>query len=485
MPEDTPVNTGVRWPEEYEAGLLVRRMQTKLHHWARQDPSRRFHDLFNLVYDPAFLLVAWQRVSGNAGSRTPGVDRMTVSFVVNRVGVHEFLNHIRNELKSGSFRPVPVRQVAIPKGNSGKIRNLGIPTVADRVVQATLKLVLEPIFEADFLPCSYGFRPMRRAQDAVSEIQHMTTRGYEWVLEADIQACFDTIDHTVLMDRIRQRIKDKKVLALVKSFLKAGVMTSSGEREDTWTGTPQGGILSPLLANVALSVLDEHFDRQWKAEMSTWHHRDRRRRKGLGSWKLVRYCDDFVVLVNGQQQHAEALRDEVAEVIAALGLKLAADKTRVVHIDEGFVFLGWDIRRRRQWGSQKRYVYTIPSRKAVQAIKDRVKLRTTRSTLHQDLDQLLLGLNRSLRGWANYFRHGVSSRAFANVDYHAWQRIGTWIRRKHGRISWPEVRRRFCDKGWRPAYNGVHFDGATSVKIVRYRYRGARIPTPWTITASA
>jgi RNA-directed DNA polymerase len=258
-------------------------------------------------------------------------------------------------------------------GVAGKLRKLGIPTVADRVVQAALKLVLESIFEADFLPCSYGFRPMRRAQDAVAEIQHMTTRGYEWVLEADITACFDTIEHTVLMDRIRARSKDKKVLALVKAFLKAGVMTSSGDRQDTLTGTPQGGILSPLLSNTALSVLDEHFDRQWRAEMATWHHRDRRRRNGLGSWKLLRCADDFVLVVNGQRRHAQALRDEIAQVIAPLGLHLAPDKTRVVHIDGGFDFLGWHIRRMRKRGTaSKSFVYTIPSRKAVQAVASSV-----------------------------------------------------------------------------------------------------------------
>jgi RNA-directed DNA polymerase len=196
------------------------------------------------------------------------------------------------------------------------------------------------------------------------------------------------------------------------------------------------------------------------------------------------YADDFVLVVNGQRQHAEALRGEVAQVIAPLGLRLAPDKTRVVHVDEGFVFLGWHIRRMRKRGTTKCYVYTIPSRKAVQAIRDRIKWRTSRSTLHQDLDQLLLGVNRSLRGWANYFRHGVSSRAFSNVDYHAWRRVGAWIRRKHGRISWREVRRRFCHTGWRYAHNGIIFHGATSVGIVRYRYRGARIPNPWTITAT-
>jgi RNA-directed DNA polymerase len=414
MSEDTPVNTGVTWPEPEEAGQVVRKMQIKLHRWASEDPARRFDDLHNLVYDPAFLVAAWQRVKTNAGAKTPGVDRVSVAHIELRVGVPEFLGDVREQLKSRTFRPVPVRQVMIPKAN-GKLRSLGIPTVTDRVVQAALKLVLEPIFEVDFLPCSYGFRPRRRAQAAIAEIQHMTTRGYGWVLEADIQACFDTIDHVALMGRIRQRIKDKRVLALSKAFLKAGVMTTTGDREATWTGTPQGGILSPLLANIALSALDEHFDRQWKQAMSTWHQRDRRRRQGLGSWRLVRYCDDFVVLVNGQRHHAEALRQEVAQVIAPLGLRLAPDKTRVVSIDEGFDFLGFHIRRMRKRGTSKYYVYTVPSKKTVAAIKERTRWHTRRSTLHKDLDELLHDLNRSLQGWANYFRHGVSKRTFGSV----------------------------------------------------------------------
>ena len=223
MSEETPGNPGVAWPEPHSAGRAVRRMQVKLHRWASQDSARRFSDLYNLVYDPAFLVTAWQRVKTNAGSRTPGIDRATVSQIESRVGVEVFLDHVRDLLKARTFQPVSVRQVMIPKA-SGKLRKLGIPTVTDRVVQAALKLVLEPIFEADFLPCSNGFRPNRRAQDAIAEIQHMTTRGYEWVLEADIQACFDTIDHVALMDRVRLRVKDKKVLALVKAFLKAGVM---------------------------------------------------------------------------------------------------------------------------------------------------------------------------------------------------------------------------------------------------------------------
>lgn len=482
MSEDTPVNIGVSWPEEYEAGLLVRKMQVKLHHWAEADRSRRFHDLFNLVCDPAFLTVAWQRVSTNAGARTPGVDRATVSYIVNRVGVHAFLGHIRELLRSGQFRPVEVRQVMIPKA-SGKLRKLGIPTVTDRVVQAALKLVLEPIFEADFLPCSYGFRPNRRAHDAIAEIHALTSRprDYEWIVEADIAACFDEIDHVALMDRVRIRVKDKKVLALVKAFLKAGVMTRTGDRKDTPTGTAQGGILSPLLANIALGVLDEHYARAWTA-MGDGNQRHRRRKRGEATYRLIRYADDFVLVVKGERHHAHALLDEVAQVIAPLGLRLALDKTRVVHIDDGFDFLGHTIIRRVKRGTSKTYVFTFPSANAMRSMRDRTReLTKSRSTLYMNLDELLLRLNRSLRGWANYFRHGSSSRHFQQIDYHAWKRISSWIRRKHHPISWGEVRRRFTGPGSRFAYNGVTFSGASSVKIVRYRHRGTKIPTPWTI----
>ena len=478
MSEDASVNIdAVRWPDADSAYLAVRKMQTKLHRWAGENSSRRFDDLFNLVYDPAFLVHAWERVASNAGAQTPGIDRATVARIETQVGVHEFLGQLRDALKDRGFSPVEVRQVMIPKP-SGKLRSLGIPTVADRVVQASLKAVLEPIFEADFKPCSYGFRPNRRAHDAIAEIQHMTTRGYTVVLEADITACFDEIDHTALMARVRARISDKQVLTLVRTFLHAGVMTQVGETEDTLTGTPQGGVLSPLLANIALSLLDEHFHAQWRTQMSTWRDRDRRKRRGEGNWKLVRYADDFVLIVNGQRHHAEALRVEVAGLLAPLGLRLSEEKTRVVDVDEGFVFLGFLIQRRRKPGTAKSYVYTVPSRKAIQSIKDRVAAATYRSTQNQDLDQLLLGLNQMLGGWANYFRHGVSKATFTAIDSHAWSRIAGWLRRKHR--SGRSQLRRFCDRGWRFACRGVVFTGASSVRVVRYRYRGADIATPWT-----
>jgi len=465
-------------------------MHTNFYGWAGADASRLFDDLFNLVYDRAFLVHAWERVSSNAGARTPGVDRATVAWIEAQVGVVAFLEAIRESLRSGELRPVEVRQVMIPKGSSGKLRKLGIPTVADRVVQTVLKAVLEPIFEADFLPCSYGFRPNRRTHDAIAEIHHLASEpiNYKWVLEADIAACFDEIGHTPLLERLRVRIKDKRVVALVRAFLKAGVLTELGDREETYSGTPQGGPLSPLLANIALSALDEHFDRQWREQMGTDYRRAKRRKNGLGNWRLIRYADDFVVMVHGERRHAEALREEVAAVLAPLGLRLSLEKTRVVHIDEGFDFLGQNIRSQRKRGTSKYYVYTKPSKKAIQAIKDKVSVKTYRSTRNQDLDKLITSLNRMLAGWANYHRHGVSKHVFDAVDSHAWGRLMRWIRAKHAgknRLGMKELRRRFCDVGWRFAHNGVVFTGASSVTITRYRYRGNRIPTPWTSDPAA
>ncbi|HEV8276934.1 MAG TPA: reverse transcriptase domain-containing protein [Streptosporangiaceae bacterium] len=246
MPKDAPVNTDASLEAPTGARRRVSGMQAKLHRWAAADPGRRFDDLFNFVHDPATLIVAFARVAGNQGANTPGVDGVTAAWVEEEVGVPGFLDDLRAALKDGSFRPLPVRERKIPKpGGSGKLRKLGIPCIADRVVQAALKLVLEPIFEADFEPCSYGFRPRRRAQDAIAEIHHYGSRGYRWVLDADIEAAFDNLSHSAVMGRMRARVKDKRVLALVKAFLKAGVLTEVGEHRDTLTGTPQGGILTP------------------------------------------------------------------------------------------------------------------------------------------------------------------------------------------------------------------------------------------------
>ena len=398
--------------DELEAATEVARrrvleIQAKLHRWARDDPHRRFDDVFNLVADPAFLLVAWDRVRHNKGAKTAGVDGQSAYYVQAVLGVEEFLDRLRTVLRDRSFRPVPVRERLIPKAG-GKQRRLGIATVTDRVVQASLTLVLEPILEADFLPCSYGFRPGRRAHDAIAEARYLASRSYEWIVEGDITACFDEIAHPALMDRLRKRVADKRVLALVKAFLKAGILGQDGALRDNTMGVPQGGILSPVLANLALSVLDEHIAQMPGGPGSSQSQRATRRRKGLGNYRLVRYADDWLLMVSGTREHAEHMRGRAAAVLAPMGLRLSAEKTKITHIDDGLDFLGWRIQRHRKRGTNRYYVYTYPSRKAIKAVTLKVKT-ICRRNVNQPLQTLLRRLNPALRGWCAYFKPGVSS----------------------------------------------------------------------------
>lgn len=467
-------------PLLYGAERRVLEIQAKLHQWARSDPHRRFDDLFNLVCDPAFLQVAWYRVRGNRGGRSAGVDGSTAWDIENRVGVDSFLAGLRADVKARSFRPLPVRERMIPKPGTSKKRRLGISTVRDRVVQAALKLALEPIFEADFLPCSYGFRPNRRAHDAVAEVRHFAShpRNYEWVVEGDIKACFDEISHPALMSRVRARVGDKRVLALVKAFLKAGILHEDGTLEDTSAGTPQGSILSPLLSNVALSVLDEHVACSAGGPASTNWARAQRRRQGLPNFRLIRYADDWCLMVRGTRADAEALREEIAGVLAGMGLRLSPEKTLVTHIDEGLDFLGWRIQRHRKRGTRQHYIYTYPARKAVKAVMAKVKA-ICRQDLNLPLGVLLHQLNRVLRGWTAYFRPGVSFATFQYLRAYTWQRVIAWIRRKHRKMNWKELRRRYCGGGWWPADGEVTLFNPGTVRTTRYRYRGAAIPSPW------
>ncbi len=340
------MNTGESRSASVDAEARVLGIQAKLHRWAREDADRKFDDLFNLVADPGFLQVAWDRVRGNKGAKTAGVDGATASSIIDRVGVEDFLDGLRESLRDRSFRPVPARERMIPKPG-GKVRRLGISTIIDRVVQASLKLVLEPIFEADFLPCSYGFRPGRRAHDAVAEVWYLTSkpRNYEWIVEGDIAACFDEISHPALMNRVRKRIADRRVLDLVKAFLMAGVLGEERVLRETTAGTTQGSILSPLLSNVALSVLDDHIAASPGGPRSTTTERAKRRRHGLPNYRLVRYADDWCLVINGTEADAQALKEGIAEVLSTMGLRLSVAKTLITHIDDGVDFLGWRIHR--------------------------------------------------------------------------------------------------------------------------------------------
>jgi RNA-directed DNA polymerase len=302
------------------------------------------------------------------------------------------------------------------------------------VVQAALKLVLEPIFEADFKPCSFGFRPKRRAHDAIAEIHLFGSKGYRWVLDADIEAAFDNVSHCALMERVRARVKDKRVLALVKAFLKSGVLTESGEQQDTLAGTPQGGILSPLIFNIAMTARED----------------------------------------------TEALREEISGVLATLGLRLSEAKTRVVHLSEGFPFLGFRIQWRRKRGTSKWYVYTFIDDRPVRSLKAKIRALTPR-TSQADLEYVLTRLNQVMHGWANYFRHAVAKDTFGALDHFAWWRVIRMLRTRH-RWGWKDVRRRFTDHTgrWLPIAAGeTRLRPIKTVPVTRYRYRGSKIPSPW------
>jgi RNA-directed DNA polymerase len=484
MPQEAPPNGGA----PVDMFGRVAGMQAKLHRWAAADPGRQFDDLFNLVHDPATLIVAFARVAGNRGANTAGVDGVTVFDVEQRLGVPGFLDDLRSSVKDGSFRPLPVRERMIPKpGGSGKLRRLGIPTIVDRVVQAALKLVLEPIFEADFVPVSYGFRPRRRAQDAIADIHRLGTQGYQWVLDADIEACFDSIDHTVLMDLVRRRVKDKRVLGLVKAFLKAGVMTETGRKEDSDTGTPQGGILSPLLANIALSELDEHLMAPWRTGgVMDRTSRHSRRANGLPTWRIVRYADDFVVLVHGQEADVETLREDVARVLAPIGLRLSPAKTRVVHMVDGFDFLGFRIQWKRKRGTSKWYVYTFIADRPFRAVKAKIRALTHRVS-QANMGTVIGRINQILRGWTNYFRHAVCKHTLNRLRHFVEWRLIRWLRKRH-RWRWGQFRRRFTTPNgrWLPiAADGIVLFNPAAVTVTRYRYRGQTIPNPYLRTNHA
>lgn len=461
-----------------EAGQRVLGWQIKLHRWAEQDEQKRFGDLLNLVCDPATLLVAWERVKRNRGSRTPGVDGVTRKRV-EAVGVEVFLGELRQSLRDRTFTARPVREREIPKRGAGKTRKLGIPTLRDRIVQMAIKLVLEPIMEADFCPTSYGFRPGRRTQDAIEEVRHFINppAGYEWVIEGDVEDCFGRIHQGLLMSELRRRVTDKRVLALVRQFLGAGVMHELGTIAATPSGTPQGAILSPLLANVALSVLDRHFQTIWDARDKGKRARDRA--KGLPSYRMVRYADDFVILVKGTEAHAQKIKEQTAEFMHEhMRLTLSPEKTAITHVDDGFDFLGQRTVRYPRDGRLPT-AYTFPSRQAFGDIKHRIKELTGRHTTSLSLDELVHTLNPILRGWTYYHRHAVSSRCFSYLDYYLWWRIVRWLRKKHKRLTWTQVKRRYWGHNW-TSPDGTRLYWPGEVKIKRYRYRGYRIPSPWT-----
>lgn len=393
----------------------IRELQRTLYRAAKADPGRRFHALYDKVYRRDVLERAWELVRANRGAA--GIDKQTIADV-EQYGVTRLLDELAADLKQGRWRPLPARRVFIPKPGREELRPLSIPAIRDRVVQAATKIVIEPIFEADMLECSFGFRPGRTAHDALQVVIDESWRGRRWVAESDIANCFEAIPHSGLMSAIEERIVDRHLLKLLRAMLRAGVL-EDGAIKRSGAGTPQGGVISPVLANVYLHRLD----RQWA---------DR------GTGVLIRYADDLLVMCRTEAE-AECALEALSTLLGELGLELKHAKTRIVHLregGEGFDFLGFHHRYVRGHTPRSRHLTFLvrwPSPQAMQHARDRVREITARERLALPVEEIVQDLNRFLRGWAGYFRYGSSAQFFDKISLYAINRLAIFVANRHER----------------------------------------------------
>lgn len=407
----------------------LRKTQRSFARKALAETRHQFEDLYHLICRKDWIESALEAVLDNSGSKTAGIDGISRKDFEREGFRSQFIEQLRSDLKTETFQPTPVRRTWIPKSSGGQ-RPLGIPTIRDRVVQMLLKMLMEPIWESDFLDCSNGFRPGRRAWDSIAlcyDRIHKRNKYY-WVIEGDIKGCFDHINHSILLKLVRRRIADRRIVNLIDQLLRAGVF-EDGLFQHTPEGTPQGGIVSPLLANIYLHEFDKWW---WELYGNIGQNAmSKRRYHHQGNCLLTRYADDFILLCNGSKEEVLKLREEVRVFLwNELHLELSLDKAHVTHATEGFDFLGYRIQLRFPKDNDP-WLHITPSEKSVQRLRDKVKQMTTRRSLFDMPEQKLKAINRVLRGWVNYYRN-VSFIKIANkLDWWVDGRFFLWLKKKH------------------------------------------------------
>ncbi len=393
----------------------------------------KFEDLLSLISSPNWVEQAFRKILTNTGSRTSGIDGITRRSYLQKSGglsqdkIGEFVVELTDEIKSRRYKPAPVKRVYIPKPHTDEMRPLGIPTIKDRTAQECLRMLLEPIWESDFLDCNYGFRPLHNTWHAIIRMHPLIINKYHWAIEGDLRKYFDSVNHKILLSKIRRRIADEKIITIIRKTLKSGIL-DNGLFSNTVLGTPQGGVVSPLLSNIYLHDFDVWWFNKWGTK--THYERVKLRKKGKGNFYLIRYADDWVILSNARKSIVAEEKEEINQFFNTQKLTLNLEKSHITHVRDGFNFLGFYLKVFTNPQSKRTFFRIVARKDGIKRYKQKIKTLTQRNTVNTDYRMKIIALNRIIRGWANYYRYGHMSRIFSSLDWYTQQRIGIWLKAK-------------------------------------------------------